>query len=87
MSEGRDDEGQRMDSDAEFGGDATAARRDCFQIEGPKCLFVKLCGHEILAASHFLFTFGLVNANKIEFPTLFAILTAKREFKNHKIAF
>lgn len=39
---------------------------------------VKLCGHATLAASHFLFTFGLVNADVIEFSTLSGILTAKR---------
>ncbi|XP_059625833.1 uncharacterized protein LOC132268927 isoform X1 [Cornus florida] len=39
---------------------------------------VKLCGHATLAASHFLFTSGLVNANQIEFLTLSGILTAKR---------
>ncbi|KAL7232768.1 hypothetical protein ACSBR2_010725 [Camellia fascicularis] len=65
MAEGRSGEGQRMMGDAESGGDATAARRDCGDDE------VKLCGHETLAGSHFLFTFALVNANKIEFLTLF----------------
>ncbi|KAL7168868.1 hypothetical protein ACSBR2_033987 [Camellia fascicularis] len=76
MAEGRDDEGQRMAEgcgsegqrmvgDAESGGNATAARRDCGDYE------VKLCDHETLAALHFLFTFALVNANKIKFPTLF----------------
>ena len=39
---------------------------------------VKLCGHATLAASHFLFTSGLVNTNKIEFLTLSGVLTAKR---------
>ncbi|KAG5514423.1 hypothetical protein RHGRI_035745 [Rhododendron griersonianum] len=39
---------------------------------------VKLCGHATLAASHYLFTSGLVNANKIEFLTLSGVLTAKR---------
>ena len=39
---------------------------------------VKLCGHATLAASHFLFTSGLVDTNKIEFLTLSGILTAKR---------
>ncbi|XP_028086770.1 uncharacterized protein LOC114287576 isoform X1 [Camellia sinensis] len=39
---------------------------------------VKLCGHGTLAASHFLFTSGLVNADKIEFLTLFGVLIAKR---------
>ncbi|KAL7200645.1 hypothetical protein ACSBR1_032548 [Camellia fascicularis] len=41
-------------------------------------MIVKLCGHGTLAASHFLFTYGLVNANKIEFLTLFGVLIAKR---------
>ncbi|MFS7901850.1 putative trans-2,3-dihydro-3-hydroxyanthranilate isomerase [Helianthus anomalus] len=39
---------------------------------------VELCGHATLAASHFLFTSGLVNSNTIEFATLSGILTAKR---------
>ncbi|GMP91067.1 hypothetical protein CsSME_00041924 [Camellia sinensis var. sinensis] len=39
---------------------------------------VQLCGHATLAAAHFLFTSGLVNANKIEFLTLSGVLTAKR---------
>ncbi|XP_058200300.1 uncharacterized protein LOC131315199 [Rhododendron vialii] len=39
---------------------------------------VNLCGHATLAASHFLFTSGLVNANKIEFLTRSGVLTAKR---------
>ncbi|KAK6164709.1 hypothetical protein DH2020_001573 [Rehmannia glutinosa] len=39
---------------------------------------VKLCGHATLAASHFLFTYGLVKSNMIEFSTLSGILTAKR---------
>ncbi|GFZ04691.1 phenazine biosynthesis PhzC/PhzF protein [Actinidia rufa] len=39
---------------------------------------VKLCGHATLAASHFLFTSGLVDTNKIEFLTLSGVLTAKR---------
>ncbi|KAL2453919.1 Phenazine biosynthesis PhzC/PhzF protein [Abeliophyllum distichum] len=39
---------------------------------------VKLCGHATLAASHVLFTYGLVNADVIEFSTLSGILTAKR---------
>ncbi|CAL5353827.1 unnamed protein product [Camellia sinensis] len=41
-------------------------------------LRVQLFGHATLAASHFLFTSGLVNANKIEFPTLSGVLTTKR---------
>ncbi|CAH2042947.1 unnamed protein product [Thlaspi arvense] len=39
---------------------------------------VDLCGHATLAAAHFLFTFGWVNANAIEFLTLSGVLTAKR---------
>ncbi|GMP91058.1 hypothetical protein CsSME_00041920 [Camellia sinensis var. sinensis] len=39
---------------------------------------VKFCGHGTLAASYFLFTSGLVNANKIEFLTLFGVLIGKR---------
>ncbi|KAL3644858.1 hypothetical protein CASFOL_010038 [Castilleja foliolosa] len=39
---------------------------------------VKLCGHATLAASHILFTHGLVKSNTIEFLTLSGILTAKR---------
>jgi PhzF family phenazine biosynthesis protein len=39
---------------------------------------VKLCGHATLAASHFLFTSGLVKSNNIEYLTLSGILTAKR---------
>nr|XP_043610084.1 uncharacterized isomerase BH0283-like [Erigeron canadensis] len=39
---------------------------------------VELCGHATLAASHFLFESGLVNANTIEFSTLSGILTAKK---------
>ncbi|GMP91068.1 hypothetical protein CsSME_00041925 [Camellia sinensis var. sinensis] len=39
---------------------------------------VKLCGHGTLAASHFLFTSGLANANRIEFLTLSGVLIAKR---------
>ncbi|XP_059625832.1 uncharacterized protein LOC132268926 [Cornus florida] len=39
---------------------------------------VKLCGHVTLAASHYLFTSGLVNGNEIEYLTLSGILTAKR---------
>ncbi|KAI7984110.1 Phenazine biosynthesis-like domain-containing protein [Camellia lanceoleosa] len=47
-------------------------------MSGFKLLLVKLCGHGTLAASHFLFTSGLVNADKIEFLTLFGVLIAKR---------
>lgn len=39
---------------------------------------VKLCGHATLAASHALFSNGLVNSNIIEFVTLSGILTAKK---------
>ncbi|KAI7984104.1 putative isomerase BH0283 [Camellia lanceoleosa] len=39
---------------------------------------VQLCGHATLAAAHFLFTSGLVKANKIEFLTLSGVLAAKR---------
>ncbi|KAL7243692.1 hypothetical protein ACSBR1_015997 [Camellia fascicularis] len=39
---------------------------------------VKLCGHATLAAAHFLFISGLVNADKIEFLRLLGVLTAKR---------
>ncbi|XP_052183533.1 uncharacterized protein LOC127795715 isoform X2 [Diospyros lotus] len=39
---------------------------------------VTLCGHATLAASHFLFTSGLVDADRIEFLTLSGVLTAKR---------
>lgn len=39
---------------------------------------VKLCGHATLAASHVLFTYGLVNSDKIEFLTSSGILTAKK---------
>ncbi|KAG8663159.1 uncharacterized isomerase BH0283 isoform X1 [Manihot esculenta] len=41
-------------------------------------LQVKLCGHATLAASHALFSNGLVNSNIIEFVTLSGILTAKK---------
>ncbi|KAJ9187657.1 hypothetical protein P3X46_003086 [Hevea brasiliensis] len=39
---------------------------------------VKLCGHVTLAASHALFSNGLVNSSIIEFETLSGILTAKK---------
>ncbi|XP_075509044.1 uncharacterized protein LOC142545639 isoform X2 [Primulina tabacum] len=39
---------------------------------------VKLCGHATLAAAHFLFVYGLVSFDVIEFSTLSGILTAKR---------
>ncbi|KAJ6982788.1 hypothetical protein NC653_025789 [Populus alba x Populus x berolinensis] len=39
---------------------------------------VKLCGHATLAASHILFSNGLVNSDIIEFDTLSGILTAKK---------
>ncbi|KAG8389368.1 hypothetical protein BUALT_Bualt02G0222000 [Buddleja alternifolia] len=41
-------------------------------------LEVELCGHATLAASHFLFAYGLVKSDIIEFSTLSGILTAKR---------
>ncbi|KAL6505113.1 hypothetical protein OROGR_024930 [Orobanche gracilis] len=43
---------------------------------------VKLCGHATLAASHFLFTYDLVESNMIEFSTLSGILSAKRVSDN-----
>lgn len=39
---------------------------------------VKLCGHATLAASHTLFSNGLVSSDIIEFDTLSGILTAKK---------
>ena len=39
---------------------------------------VKLCGHGTLAASHTLFTSGLIDSNVIEFVTVSGIVTAKR---------
>jgi len=39
---------------------------------------VNLCGHATLAASHFLFTSGVVNADEIKYFTLSGNLTAKR---------
>ncbi|XP_015575645.1 uncharacterized isomerase BH0283-like [Ricinus communis] len=39
---------------------------------------VKLCGHATLAASHTIFSNGLVNSDIIEFDTLSGILTAKK---------
>ena len=42
------------------------------------CLQVKLCGHATLAASHFIFSSGLVKVNVIEFITLSGVLTARR---------
>ncbi|XP_048230920.1 uncharacterized isomerase BH0283 isoform X2 [Ricinus communis] len=39
---------------------------------------VELCGHATLAASHALFSNGLLNSDIIEFVTLSGILTAKR---------
>uniref|UniRef100_A0A5B7A445 Putative phenazine biosynthesis-like domain-containing protein 1 n=1 Tax=Davidia involucrata TaxID=16924 RepID=A0A5B7A445_DAVIN len=44
----------------------------------------KFCGHATLAAAHFLFTSGSVNANKIEFLTLSGVLTAKRVLEAQK---
>lgn len=42
------------------------------------CLQVELCGHATLAASHFIFSSGLVKADVIEFMTLSGVLTARR---------
>lgn len=39
---------------------------------------VELCGHATLAASHFIFSSGLVKADVIEFMTLSGVLTARR---------
>ncbi|XP_050237957.1 uncharacterized protein LOC126687439 [Mercurialis annua] len=39
---------------------------------------VELCGHATLAASHTIFSNGLVNSDIIEFETLSGILTAKK---------
>lgn len=39
---------------------------------------VDLCGHATLAAAHFLFAYGLVKTDTIEFSTKSGILTAKR---------
>ncbi|KAK1319638.1 hypothetical protein QJS10_CPB04g00696 [Acorus calamus] len=39
---------------------------------------VEICGHATLAASHFLFSSGLVEADAVEFVTLSGVLTAKR---------
>ncbi|KAJ1405139.1 Phenazine biosynthesis PhzF protein [Sesbania bispinosa] len=39
---------------------------------------VKLCGHATLAASHILFSSGLVDTNIVEFVTLSGLLTAKK---------
>ncbi|KAK9281614.1 hypothetical protein L1049_004517 [Liquidambar formosana] len=46
---------------------------------------VKLCGHATLAASHALFTSGLINSNTIEFLTLSGVLTAKRVPGDNKL--
>lgn len=46
-----------------------------------RCLWllqIQPCGHGTLAASHFLFTSGLVRTNTIEFHTKAGLLTAKR---------
>ncbi|KZV43094.1 hypothetical protein F511_04486 [Dorcoceras hygrometricum] len=43
---------------------------------------VKLCGHATLAAAHFLFVYGLVKSDVIEFSTLSGILTAKKVPEN-----
>ncbi|CAK7326018.1 unnamed protein product [Dovyalis caffra] len=45
---------------------------------------VELCGHATLAASHALFSNGLVNSNIIEFDTLSGILTAKKVLQSIK---
>ncbi|KAK6940842.1 Phenazine biosynthesis PhzF protein [Dillenia turbinata] len=45
---------------------------------------ISLCGHATLAASHFLFTSGIVNTDTIEFSTLSGILTAKKLLDDHK---
>lgn len=39
---------------------------------------VDLCGHATLAAAHFLFAYGLVKTDIVEFSTKSGILTAKR---------
>ncbi|OIT29455.1 PREDICTED: uncharacterized protein LOC109211326 [Nicotiana attenuata] len=39
---------------------------------------VDLCGHATLAAAHFLFSYGIVKTDTIEFSTKSGILTAKR---------
>ncbi|XP_060181424.1 uncharacterized protein LOC132611027 [Lycium barbarum] len=39
---------------------------------------VDLCGHATLAAAHFLFAYGLVKTDTVEFSTRSGILTAKR---------
>ncbi|KAJ8547510.1 hypothetical protein K7X08_011096 [Anisodus acutangulus] len=39
---------------------------------------VDLCGHATLAAAHFLFAYGLVKTDIVEFSTRSGILTAKR---------
>lgn len=39
---------------------------------------VELCGHATLAASHTLFSSGLVDSDVIEFVTLSGVLTAKK---------
>ncbi|OIT25964.1 PREDICTED: uncharacterized protein LOC109215765 [Nicotiana attenuata] len=39
---------------------------------------VDLCGHATLAAAHFLFAYGLVKTDTVEFSTKSGILTAKR---------
>lgn len=37
-----------------------------------------MCGHATMAASHFLFSYGLVKSDKIEFTTAVGVLTAKK---------
>ncbi|CAI9107881.1 OLC1v1007355C1 [Oldenlandia corymbosa var. corymbosa] len=39
---------------------------------------VKLCGHATLAASHFLFSYGIVQSDIIEFSSHSGVLTAKK---------
>ncbi|KAK1294832.1 hypothetical protein QJS10_CPA16g01389 [Acorus calamus] len=46
---------------------------------------VELCGHATLAASHFLFSSGLVEADAVEFVTLSGVLTAKRVRKSDRV--
>nr|XP_016482624.1 PREDICTED: uncharacterized isomerase BH0283-like isoform X5 [Nicotiana tabacum] len=44
---------------------------------------VDLCGHATLAAAHFLFAYGFVKTDTIEFSTKSGILTAKRVPEAH----
>ncbi|CAI9107884.1 OLC1v1007361C3 [Oldenlandia corymbosa var. corymbosa] len=43
---------------------------------------VQLCGHATLAASHFLFSYGLVKSDIIEFSSHSGVLTAKKLLKS-----